>query len=177
MRCHYQGNMCCFLHNYDYLYNHQIPCIIFTRSKQERDFFVWVCMHNTFRCPGTPRRKWIGTSSKSQSSCLLVFWRVRRENSPGCELIGYSFYYSILLLLIDNSCVKVVWQPLLEWNGFKWIECTGSQKEAVMASREKSHPSRFLQVELVSCSALHGISGCSCVMPVQVFLHLILYTA
>lgn len=105
MRCYYQGNMGCFLRNYYYLYNHQIQCIIFTHSKQERDSFVLVCMHNTFLCPGAPCRKWIGTSLKSQSSCLLVFLRVRHENKPGCELIGYSFYYNIPLLLIDNSCV------------------------------------------------------------------------
>lgn len=105
MRCHYQGNMGCFLHNYYYLYNHQIQCIIFTRSKQDRGSFVLACMHNTFWCPGTPHRKWIRTSLKSQSSCLLVFSRVRRENKPGCELIGYSFHYNNPLLLIGNSCV------------------------------------------------------------------------
>lgn len=105
MRCHYQRNMGCFLHNFYYLYNHQIQSSIFTCSKEERGSFVLVCMHNTFQCPCIPHRKLIGTSLKSQSSCLLVFSRVRHENKPGCELIGYLFYHNIPLLLIDNSCV------------------------------------------------------------------------
>lgn len=117
-------------------------------------------MNNTFQCPGTPCRKWIGTSLKSQSSCLLVFSRARRKNKAGCELKGCWFHYNIPLLLIDNSCVASC-ETLT--SGMKWLQLNWMYRilKRGRYGSERKITSLHLQGKSASCSSEYSVGTCS----------------